>query len=133
MKTTKKQQKTRGDKLACGALLSLALFAATPAVQAVTYIAGGLGNFDAVNFEGQDVYGFEVQIEGITAADLAPSWTGNKYGDPLVVPYAGGFMYVTRVLMIQLQSSSFQRPYQRHPELVGKEPVTWAIPQRQLT
>lgn len=90
MKTTKKQQKTRGDKLACGALLSLALFAATPAVQAVPYIAGGLGNFDAVNFEGQDVYGFEVQIEGITAADLAPSWTGNKYGDPLVVPYAGG-------------------------------------------
>ncbi|TAK62314.1 hypothetical protein [Methylobacter sp.] len=78
------------DKLACGTVLTLALFAAAPAANALNYIAGGLGNFDAANFEGQDAYGFEIQIEGITPADLAPSWTGNKFGAPLVVPYAGG-------------------------------------------
>jgi hypothetical protein len=84
-----KDRKKRGRRLACGTVI-LALFAAAPAESASNYIAGGLGNFDAANFEGQDAYGFEIQIEGITPADLAPSWTGNKFGEPLVVPYAGG-------------------------------------------
>ncbi|MCX7082915.1 MAG: hypothetical protein NT008_06105 [Methylococcales bacterium] len=119
MNTTKKQRKTRGDKLTCGALLSLALCAGAPAVQAVNYIAGGLGNFDAVNFEGQDVYGFEVQIEGITAADLAPSWTGNKYGEPLVVPYAGG-------VYVRYQSAYDSAAQQFVSKTVPKTPgISW--------
>jgi hypothetical protein len=47
-----------------------------------------LSNFDAANYEGRDAYGFEVQIDGITPADLWPSWCGNKFGCPVTVPYA---------------------------------------------
>jgi len=81
---------TSCGKLACGTVLTLSLLSAPLAANAVSYIVGGLGNFDAANYEGRDAYGFEVQIEGLQASDLAPSWTGNKFGNPVVVPYATG-------------------------------------------
>jgi len=71
-------------------LLIVSLLSASLGVNAASYIVGGLGNFDAANYEGKDAYGFEVQIEGIQASDLLPSWTGNKFGNPVVVPYATG-------------------------------------------
>ena len=78
-------------RLAAGAALSIGLYAAAPAAMAQSnYIVGGLGNFDAANFEGKDAYGFEVQIEGVKASDLGPSWTGNKFGNPVVTEYATG-------------------------------------------
>src|SRR3954447_24342296 len=77
--------------LALVAALSIGVCAGATAANAQSaYIVGGLGNFDAANFEGQDANGFEVQIEGIQPGDLLPSWTGNKYGNPVVVPYATG-------------------------------------------
>jgi len=82
--------KTWRGKLACGAFLGCALIALPPVANAASYIVGGLGNFDAANYEGQDAYGFEIQIEGIQASDLLPSWTGNKFGNPAIVPYATG-------------------------------------------
>ena len=90
MNTYSTDRNSGRGKLACGAVLTFALFAAAPVVNALSFIAGGLGNFDAANFEGQDAYGFEIQIEGIVPSDLAPSWTGNKFGNPVVVPYATG-------------------------------------------
>ena len=59
-------------------------------------VVGGLGNFDAANFEGKDAHGLEVQIEGIQPSDLYPAWCGNKYSCPVVVPYATG-VYVRYV------------------------------------
>ena len=53
-------------------------------------VVGGLGNFDAANYEGKDAHGLEVQVEGITPGDLSPSWCGNKYNCPQVIPYATG-------------------------------------------
>ena len=77
-------------KLGVGPFLVLALLSVPTVASSANYIVGGLGNFDAANYEGQDAYGFEVQIEGIQASDLLPSWTGNKFGNPVVVPYATG-------------------------------------------
>jgi hypothetical protein len=56
----------------------------------VVAIVGGLGNFDAANYTGQNAYGFEIKIEGLQASDLSQSWTGNKFGDPLIENYATG-------------------------------------------
>src|SRR5438309_1713462 len=59
-------------------------------VFAQSAVVGALGNFDAANYEGKDTHGMEIQIEGITPADLTPSWCGNKYGCPAVTAYATG-------------------------------------------
>ena len=66
-----------------------AMFASAP-LFGQSAVVGALGNFDAANFEGKDVHGMEIQIEGIQPADLTPSWCGNKYGCPFVEPYATG-------------------------------------------
>ncbi len=74
-----------------GATLLAGLMLFVPAVaMAQSAVVGGLGNFDAANYEGKDAHGFEVQVEGILAGDLYPAWCGNKYGCPVVVPYATG-------------------------------------------
>lgn len=71
-------------------ILTISVLASHPVQAATSYISGALGNFDAANFEGQDAHGFEVQLEGIQPADMSAPWTGNKYGQPNVVPYATG-------------------------------------------
>ena len=48
-------------------------------------VSGYLSNFDAGNFEGHDAHGFEIEIDGITSADIASYWSGNKYGMPVAV------------------------------------------------
>jgi hypothetical protein len=78
-------------RLALLSALALGLIAAPHVSQAQqASIVGSPSNFDAANNEGQDANGFEIQIEGIQPTDLGPSWPGNKYGAPEVVPYATG-------------------------------------------
>lgn len=78
-------------KTAWGAAAALVLLASPIAAHAQSAsIFGQLGNFDAANFEGQDAFGFEVQLEGVQASELTQSWTGNKFGNPKIVPYATG-------------------------------------------
>lgn len=55
-------------------------------------VSGYLSNFDAGNFEGQDTHGFELEIDGITSADITSYWSGNKYGMPVAVDIAGGVL-----------------------------------------
>src|SRR5204863_513042 len=53
------------------AFVMLALFAATADAQAQTAtIFGALSNFDVVNDTGHDAHGFEIQLEGLQAADI---------------------------------------------------------------
>ncbi|MBL1265263.1 InlB B-repeat-containing protein [Methylomicrobium sp. RS1] len=79
----------------------------TPSLAAAgNYIVGSLGNFDAANFEGQDAHGFEVQLEGIQPGDMTQPWTGNKYGQPVVEPYATG-SYVRYQSPYDTQSHQF--------------------------
>ena len=78
-------------RLVSGLALSIGLLAAPIAVQATsTTIYGSLGNFDATNNLGEDAHGFEIQLEGIHPEDIAGFWSGNKYGDPVLIPYATG-------------------------------------------
>jgi len=72
------------------AILTAGALLAPTMGHAQSAIVGGLGNFDAANFEGQDVHGLEIQIEGIQPGDLLPSWCGNKYGCPVVTASATG-------------------------------------------
>lgn len=80
----------RRRSLTASLLFFGALLAPSVAVAQSAAIVGSLGNFDAANYEGKDAHGMEIQIEGITPADLTPSWCGNKYNCPVVEPYATG-------------------------------------------
>ena len=56
----------------------------------VTY--GTLDNFDVINDTGGDCHGFEIELEGITSADV-PYWFGapyQRYGEPSIVPTSTG-------------------------------------------
>lgn len=72
-------------------LLALAVLGAPAmaAAQSAT-IYGSLGNFDVVNNTGDDAYGFEVELEGLSEADVYYSFSAQRYGSPRIVPYAGG-------------------------------------------
>src|SRR3954469_13482327 len=77
-------------------LMIAGVLAASSTASAQSAVSGALGNFDAANYEGHDVHGMEIQIEGIQPGDLSPSWCGNKYNCPVIVPYASG-VYVRYV------------------------------------
>jgi hypothetical protein len=53
---------------------------------------GTLDNFDVINDTGGDCHGFEIELEGISSADVAYTFGGTyqRYGDPSVVPTATG-------------------------------------------
>ena len=73
------------------AALALGLFAASTTAQAQSAIIyGSLGNFDISNDTGQVCHGFEVELEGLTPAQVPYSFSAQRYGTPSVVPYAGG-------------------------------------------
>jgi uncharacterized repeat protein (TIGR02543 family) len=87
---TTTQQFTNGGRLARTAMLFAGALLAAATGSAQNAVVGALGNFDAANFEGKDAHGMEIQIEGIGVGDLTPSWCGNKYNCPTIVPYATG-------------------------------------------
>lgn len=95
------------SRWAVGAALMIAgsLLAPVPG-RAQSAVVGALGNFDAANFEGKDAHGMEIQIEGIQPGDLSPSWCGNKYNCPVVVPYATG-VYVRYMSPYDAASRTF--------------------------
>jgi Divergent InlB B-repeat domain len=80
----------RAKASAAGAFAAL-LLAAPPAAHAQSAtIYGALSNFDAINNEPSNACGFEIQLEGITSADISGYWPGNKYGTPTATNYPGG-------------------------------------------
>jgi hypothetical protein len=73
------------------AAFSLALLAAPVTVRAQSAIIyGSLGNFDISNDTGQICHGFEIEIGGVTPADVPGGFSAERYGAPSIVPYAGG-------------------------------------------
>ncbi|MBZ5557597.1 MAG: hypothetical protein LAO77_10030 [Acidobacteriia bacterium] len=68
-----------------------ALLAAPRAGSAQTAtIYGSLGNFDIVNNSGQDAHGFEIQLEGLQPSDVPYTFSVQRYGASVIVPYATG-------------------------------------------
>src|SRR3979409_497555 len=80
-----------GEALKHAALL-LAILAAPIATQAQTpLIVGYPSNFDAVNNTGGNVYGFEMEADGIQSSDLTRIFGGVwTPGQPCVIRYCQG-------------------------------------------
>ena len=53
-------------------------------------IYGSLGNFDISNDTGKTCHGFEIELDGLTPADIAGSFSAERYGAPAVIPSASG-------------------------------------------
>lgn len=70
--------------------------AASVATAAVTY--GTLDNFDVINDTGGETHGFEIELEGITSADVVYTFGTpyQRYGDPAVVANAAGTGVIVR-------------------------------------
>ena len=86
---------SRSRRTFLGSVCSLVLFmfvllAAPVRSQAQSTIVGYLSNFDAVNNTGQNVNGFEIQLEGLQPKDIYYTFSANRYGQPNVIPYATG-------------------------------------------
>ncbi len=73
------------------ALLAFALLTAPGAAQAQTAtVFGALSNFDVVNNTGHNAHGFEIQLEGLQSADVIYTFNVQRYGSPVIIPYATG-------------------------------------------
>jgi hypothetical protein len=75
-----------------GALAALVLGLAAPsaarAQSAIIY--GSLGNFDISNDTGKVCHGFEVELDGLSPAQVPYWFSANRYGAPQVIPTATG-------------------------------------------
>src|SRR5512144_3268144 len=76
---------------------ALAVLGITSAASAVT-LFGSLSNFDVINDTGQPCHGFEIELDGLSPADVVYTF-GTPPGDPFpyiryntpeIVPIAGG-------------------------------------------
>jgi hypothetical protein len=80
--------------LSCGwlvlAVLAMAVFLARPAAAQPTY--GTLSNFDVFNDTGQECHGFEIELDGVSSADISFTFGDpyQRYGNPKVVDFPGG-------------------------------------------
>jgi hypothetical protein len=84
---------------------SAALLALTPAQATTTF--GSLGNFDAVNDTGSVAHGFEIELEGLHAADVTDTFGGagrglpttvERYGAPTITEYTNGSVFGVHVI-----------------------------------
>ena len=76
--------------LATFTLALLALFAATEARAQTATVAGSLSNFDVINNTGHEAHGFEIELEGLQPQDVYYTFSAQRYGSPVIVPYATG-------------------------------------------
>lgn len=78
------------------ALLALIFFTSSLISNAQTAMVGTLSNFDVLNNTGQEAHGFEIQIEGVSSADIYRifgNWGGTnviRYGQGTATNYPGG-------------------------------------------
>ena len=56
-------------------------------------VFGSLSNFDIYNDTGMVAHGFQIDFQGLTAADVLGSFTWSRYGAP-VISESGGTVYV---------------------------------------
>ena len=75
--------------LALATAFFLNLLVGTAAAQT---LFGTMDNFDIFNDTGQEAHGFEIELEGISRADVSSLFGGTfiRYGDPHLVEYPGG-------------------------------------------
>jgi Divergent InlB B-repeat domain len=72
-----------------GSALLLGLLAAPGLLRAQTTLFGAPSNFDVYNDTGQITHGFEVELDGLTLANVGGGY-GFRYGSPTMVSIPGG-------------------------------------------
>jgi hypothetical protein len=70
------------------ATLLLLMPAASQAQTPSAVLFGALSNFDILNDTGHETYGFEIELDGVSG--VGGTYTGNRYGQPAIVPFPGG-------------------------------------------
>jgi hypothetical protein len=70
--------------------MALALFTAPAARAQSATVYGSLSNFDVINNTGDDTHGFEIELEGLQPQDVYYTFSAQRYGSPVIVPYATG-------------------------------------------
>ncbi|MBK6316240.1 MAG: tandem-95 repeat protein [Blastocatellia bacterium] len=78
--------------------LSVIFIFSDPSIANAQITYGTLDNFDVINDTGGDCHGFEIELEGISVADVAYTFGApyQRYGDPVVVPNASGTGVIIR-------------------------------------
>src|SRR6476620_3937281 len=69
--------------------LLLALVAAPGIVRAQTTLFGAPSNFDIYNDTGQITHGFEIELDGLTPANVGGAY-GFRYSSSTIAPFPGG-------------------------------------------
>ena len=78
-------------KAAFGGALAMGLLAGAGSAHAQSAIIyGQVGNFDIANDTGKVCHGFEIDLAGVTAADINYGFSTERYGAPTITDYAGG-------------------------------------------
>jgi len=104
-------------------LCALAWLAAPAAAQAVT-LFGTLSNFDIVNDTGQEAYGFEIELDGISGVGY--SFSANRYGTPRTIPFSGG-TYVRYGANWDTIQQQWVQANQDPAQLIGAGPGTAVV------
>ncbi len=70
-------------------LISFVAISGSPAQAAQANITGALSNFDTFNDTGKDAHGFEIELDGVTSADVQYFFGApyNRYGTPSVTEF----------------------------------------------
>jgi hypothetical protein len=98
----------------------LALLAASAPSRAVV-LFGSLSNFDVVNDTGQDAYGFEIELDGLSG--IGYSFSANRYGAPRLIPFSGG-VYVRYGALWDAARQQWTQANVSVPQLAGAGPAT---------
>lgn len=90
------------------AFFSALLVLVAPACASASVTFGTLSNFDVFNDTEQECHGFEIELEGLHKEDVLYTFGSpyQRYGDPVVVEYAGG-VYVRYLSPWDEQQQSF--------------------------
>jgi hypothetical protein len=84
--------KNRHNHGRLAALAGAILLAAVPMTVEASNTFGSLSNFDVFNDTGEPCHGFEIELEGLSSADVVYTFGApyERYGDPVVEDYPGG-------------------------------------------
>ena len=88
----------------------------SPVVSHAITLFGTLSNFDVVNDTGQEAYGFEIELHGISSVGY--SFSANRYGAPHSIPFNGG-VFVRYAANWDFVSQQWTQANQNTPQLVG--------------
>lgn len=87
------------------AIAALAIAPLCGQTQGIT-VFGSLSNFDVYNDTGQDAYGFQIELDGLSPQQVVGTFPSTRYGAPSIVPFTGG-VYVRYAAQWNPQSQTF--------------------------